>query len=54
MKSFFTTLILMLATLATQAQLLTPEMVVNRMPVITITVCKKEVREQFLKHPPEK
>jgi hypothetical protein len=39
----------MLATLATQAQLLTPEMVVNRMPVITITVCKKEVREQFLK-----
>jgi hypothetical protein len=32
-----------------KAQIVNPEMVVNKMPVITIDVCKKEVREQFLK-----
>jgi hypothetical protein len=49
MKSFFTTLLLMLAALIVKAQILTPEMVVNRMPAISIIVCKKEGRQQFLK-----
>lgn len=31
------------------AQFVNPDIVVNEMPVITMTVCKKEVREQFLK-----
>ncbi|MBA4407960.1 MAG: hypothetical protein Q8S54_11585 [Bacteroidota bacterium] len=49
MKSIFTTLILILATLVIQAQFVNPEIVVIEMPVITIGVCKKEVRLQFLK-----
>lgn len=49
MKSTFTTLILMLAALVIQAQFVNPEIVVNEMPVITIAVCNKESRDQFLK-----
>jgi len=48
MKSIFTTLLLLFASLILNAQFLTPGSVVNRMPVITFTVCKTEVREQFL------
>ena len=48
MKSTFTTLILLLAALVIQAQFVNPEIVVIEMPVITINVCKKEGRHQFL------
>jgi hypothetical protein len=49
MKSIFTTLLLMLAALILKAQIVNPEIVVNEMPVITIGVCNKEGRQQFLK-----
>jgi hypothetical protein len=49
MKVTFTILFLFLATTFMQAQIVNPEIVVIEMPVITINVCKKEMREQFLK-----
>ena len=48
MKSSLGLLVFLLVGFIANAQILTPEMVVNRMPSITITVCKTEVREQFL------
>ncbi|MEI6678835.1 MAG: hypothetical protein WCL21_09525 [Mariniphaga sp.] len=49
MKSIFSTLLIMLAALIVKTQILTPEMVVIRMPAISMIVCKKEGRQQFLK-----
>ncbi|MDO9253985.1 MAG: hypothetical protein Q7U54_00630 [Bacteroidales bacterium] len=48
MKVPITILFFLIATIAIQAQT-NPELVVIEMPVITINVCKKEIREQFLK-----
>ena len=49
MKSKIITLFFIFFGLVLKAQFVNPEIVVNEMPVITISVCKKEVREQFLK-----
>lgn len=49
MKATITILFLFIATTAIQAQIVNPEIVVTEMPVITFSVCKTEVREQFLK-----
>ena len=49
MKSIFSTLLILLVALIVKAQILTPEMVAIRMPAISIVVCKKEGRQQFLK-----
>lgn len=49
MKATITILFFFIATTVMQAQIVNPEIVVTEMPVITINVCKKEVREQFLK-----
>jgi len=48
MKITITTLVFILATTMIQAQT-NPELVVIEMPVVNMTVCKKEAREQFLK-----
>lgn len=49
MKATITILFFFIATTVMQAQIVNPEIVVTEMPVITISVCKTEVREQFLK-----
>jgi hypothetical protein len=49
MKSIFSTLLILLVALIVKAQILTPEMIAIRMPAISIVVCKKEGRQQFLK-----
>jgi hypothetical protein len=49
MNSQIAIVFFMLLSLVSGAQFVNPEIVVNEMPVITIGVCKKEVREQFLK-----
>ena len=48
MNSQIAIVFFMLLSLVSGAQFVNPEIVVNEMPVITIGVCKKEVREQFL------
>jgi hypothetical protein len=49
MKTSLGLLVFLLVGFIANAQFVNPEIVVNEMPVITIGVCKKEVREQFLK-----
>jgi len=49
MKSIITTIFFMFFGLVLNAQNVNPDIVVNEMPVITMNVCKKEIREQFLK-----
>jgi hypothetical protein len=49
MKTSIAYICFMFFGLVLHAQFVNPEIVVNEMPVITIGVCKKEVREQFLK-----
>lgn len=49
MKKSLGLLAFLLVGLIVKAQILTPEMVVIRMPAISIIVCKKEGRQQFLK-----
>jgi hypothetical protein len=49
MKTSLGLLVFLLVGFISNAQFVNPEIVINEMPVITINVCKKEVREQFLK-----
>lgn len=49
MKPSLGLLIFLLAGFISNAQFVKPETVVIEMPVITMNVCKKEIREQFLK-----
>ena len=49
MNSKIVIVIFMLLSSVSGAQLVNPDIVVNEMPVITIGVCKEEVREQFFK-----
>ena len=49
MKTSLGLLLFLLIGFIANGQFVTPEIVVTEMPVVTISVCKTEVREQFIK-----